>query len=67
ALALGADAASSAVAHLAAAWGPEPDAIVARIVPQLRTRAAAEALLAWSRHLPHTARLLRAVIPGMAR
>ncbi len=67
ALALSHSPSSSVVAHLAAGWGAEPDAIVSRIVPQLRTRAAAEALLAWSRHLPHTARILRAVIPGMAR
>lgn len=58
---------ANVVAWLAAGWGPEPDQLVARVVPHLRTRAAAEALLSWSRHLPHTLRMLRAVIPGMAR
>jgi hypothetical protein len=57
---------SAVVAHVAAAWGPEPDLLVARVVPYLRTRSAAEGLLAQARHLPHTTRLLRAVIPGMA-
>lgn len=66
ALALAANPRSTVVAHLAAAWGPEVDTLVARIVPHLRGRAAAEGLLAWTGHLPHTARLLRAVIPGMA-
>lgn len=66
AAALGARPQSAVVAHLAAVWGPEPDALVARVVPQLRTRTAAEGLLAQARHLPHTSRLLRAVITGMA-
>lgn len=57
---------SAVVAHLAAVWGPEPDALVVRVVSHLRTRSAAEGLLAQARHLPHTSRLLRAVIPGMA-
>lgn len=66
AFALNTDAASSVVAHLAAAWGPEPDLLITKVVSHLRSRAAAEALLSQSRHLPHTLRLLRAVIPGMA-
>lgn len=66
ALALNADPSSSVVAHLAAAWGPEPDPLISKVVSHLRSRAAAEALLRQSRHLPHTLRLLRAVIPGMA-
>lgn len=55
------------VAMLAAAWGPEPDALVRRLVSHLRTRAAAEALQRDARHLPITAKLLAAVLPGMAR
>jgi hypothetical protein len=55
------------VAHLAAAWGPEPDALVARIVPLLRSRAAAEGLRLQGRHLGQSARLLDAVMRGMAR
>mgnify|MGYP001599443792 CR=1 FL=1 len=66
ALALCANPQSTVVAHLAAAWGPDVDGLVARVVPHLRHRAAAEALLGWTGQLPHTARLLRAVIPGMA-
>ncbi len=66
AAALGASPASAVVAHFSAVWGPEPDALLVRLVPHLRTRAAAEGLLSQARHLPHTARLLRAVIPGMA-
>jgi len=66
ALALGTNPESAVVAHLAAVWGPEPDAIVVRVVAHLRTRAAAVGLLSQARHLPHTSRLLRAVIPGMA-
>lgn len=54
------------VAHLAAVFGPEPDGLTRRIVPLLRTRAAAEALFTHTRHLPHTRALLLAVIPGMA-
>ncbi|MSQ02923.1 MAG: hypothetical protein EXR71_13695 [Myxococcales bacterium] len=65
ALALNTDPHAQVVAHLAAAWSPEPDMLVARLVPHLRSRAAAEALLAQSRHLPHTMRLLRAVLPGL--
>lgn len=57
---------ASVVAHLAAAFGPEPDALIAKVVSQLQSRSAAESLIAQSRHLPHTLRLLRAVIPGMA-
>ena len=66
ALALGTNPESPVVAHLAAAWGPEPDALVARVVSHLRSRRAAESLSAQARHLPHTSRLLRAVIPGLA-
>lgn len=55
------------VAHLASTFGPEPDALVARVVPHLRRRAAAESLRAQSRSLPRTAMVLAAVIPGMAR
>lgn len=51
--------------HLAAAWGPEPDALVVRLLPHLRSRAAAEALLARTRHLPRTAATLRMVLRGM--
>ncbi len=64
--ALETNAASPVVAHLAAVFGPEPDGLVRRIVPLLRTRAAAEALYTHTRHLPHTRALLLAVIPGMA-
>ncbi|MES2639214.1 MAG: hypothetical protein V4850_07010 [Myxococcota bacterium] len=53
------------LAHLAAAWGPEPDLLVVRLIPGLRSRAAAEALLASARHLPRTAATLRAVLRGM--
>ncbi|MDP2305780.1 MAG: hypothetical protein Q8P18_07110 [Pseudomonadota bacterium] len=53
------------LAHLAAAWGAEPDALIMRLIPGLRSRAAAEALLASSRHLPRTASTLRAVLRGM--
>jgi len=65
AAALDANPGSPVLAHLAAVWGPEPDALVARLVPRLRQRASAEALLAGARHLPTTSALLRAVIPGM--
>ena len=65
--ALDADDQCPIVAHLASVFGPEPDLLVAKVVPHLRRRAAAEALLAQSAQLPHTARVLRAVIPGMAR
>ena len=67
ALALNTRPDSPVVAHLAAAWGPEPDALVVKVVSGLRGRAAAESLLQQARHLPHTSRLLRAVIPGLAR
>lgn len=56
---------SPVLAHLAAAWGPEPDDLILRLVPHLRSRPAAEALLARARHLPRTASTLRAVLRGM--
>jgi hypothetical protein len=59
--------ASDVVALLAAAWGPEPDALVRKLVPRLRTRSAAETLQRDARHLPITSKLLAAVLPGMAR
>lgn len=65
--ALETNAQCSIVAHLAAVSGPEPDLLVAKIIPHLRWRATAEALRAQSTHLPHTTRVLGAVIPGMAR
>jgi hypothetical protein len=58
---------SPVIAHLAAVWGPEPDALIAKLVPHLQHRRSAESLLAQAGHLAHTSRLLRAVIPGMAR
>lgn len=54
-------------AHLAAEWGPEPDLLFARLVPLLRSRAAAESLRGACAHQPRTRQLLDAVIPGMAR
>ncbi len=63
--ALDRDPASPVLAHLAAVWGPEPDALMVRLLPLLRSRAAAEALLAACRHLPRTATTLRAVLRGM--
>ena len=56
---------SPVLAHLAALWGPEPDDLVVRLIPFLRSRAAAEALLDRARHLPRTASTLRAVLRGM--
>lgn len=53
------------VAWLAAVWGPEPDALIARMVPHLRKRAAAVALRRWCAHLPRTRGLLDVVIRGM--
>ncbi|MDP2317022.1 MAG: hypothetical protein Q8P41_29285 [Pseudomonadota bacterium] len=63
--ALDRDPTSPMLAHLAAVWGPEPDALIVRLIPGLRSRAAAEALLASARHLPRTAATLRAVLRGM--
>jgi hypothetical protein len=63
--ALDRDPASPVLAHLAAVWGPEPDALFARLIPHLRGRAAAEALLRRARHLPRTTDVLRAVLRGM--
>ncbi len=63
--ALDRDPASPVLAHLAAAWGPEPDDLLVRLIPHLRSREAAEALLGRARHLPRTAATLRAVLRGM--
>lgn len=63
--ALDADPGCPVAAHLAAVWGPEPDALFARIVPHLRSRAAAEALLAACRHQPHARARLELVRKGM--
>jgi len=63
--ALDRDPTSPVLAHLAAVWGPEPDALVVRLIPGLRSRAAADALLAAARHLPRTTATLRAVLRGM--
>lgn len=54
------------VAHLAAVYGPEPDELIRRLVPFLRSRAAADRLRADCRHLPRTLALLDSVLPGMA-
>lgn len=53
-------------AHLAAEWGPEPDALFARLVPHLRSRAAAQALHRACAHQPRTRALLDVVIRGLA-
>lgn len=63
--ALDRDPTSPVLDHFAAIWGPEPDDLLARLIPHLRSRAAADALLARARHLPRTASLLRAVRRGM--
>lgn len=63
--ALDRDPTTPMLAHLAAAWGPEPDALIVRLIPGLRSRIAAETLLASARHLPLTASTLRAVLRGM--
>jgi len=60
------DPAAPILAHFAALYGPEPDPLIARIVPHLKTLAAAEALRAGCRHLTLTRRLLDVVIPRMA-
>jgi hypothetical protein len=65
AAALDANPASAVVPHLAAVWGPEPDALFVRLVPSLRRRDAAISLLAHARHLPRTRTVLTAVIRGM--
>ncbi len=65
AAALAADPQSPIVAHLAGVWGPDPDDLVSQLLPHLRSRAAAEALLRHARHLPRAAARLRAVLPGM--
>ncbi len=65
AAALDANPDAAVMAHLAAVWGPEPDDLLVRLVPRLRRRDAAEALLTRSRHLPRTRAVLTAVIPGM--
>jgi hypothetical protein len=63
--ALDRDPASPILAHLAAVWGPEPDKLIAALIPHLRSRASAEALRAQARHLPKTSLLLTAVLRGM--
>ena len=63
--ALDANPASPIVPYLAAVWGPEPDDLLRRFVPLLRSRAAAQALRGACASLPRTAALLDVVIRGM--
>lgn len=63
--ALDANPRSPVIAWLAAVWGPEPDGLFLRVVPLLRSRAAAESLLDRCRHLPRSAERLRMVLKGM--
>ena len=65
AAALDANPTAAVIPHLAAVWGPEPDALFVRLVSGLRRRDAAEALLTQARHLPRTRAVLTAIIPGM--
>lgn len=53
------------VAHLAAVWGPDIEELLLRLIPLLRSRLAAEALLTEAAHAPRAARTLRAILPGM--
>lgn len=53
------------LAWFAAVYGPEPDALFRRIVPHLRSRAAAVALRQRCAHFPGTYALLEIVIRGM--
>ena len=52
-------------AFVAAVWGPELDGFFVKLVCGLRSRGAAERLLALDADLPRTHSLLRAVIPGL--
>lgn len=63
--ALDAQPTSPVVPYLAAVWGPEPDELLRRLVPMLRSRSAAQALRGACTHLPRTAALLDVVIRGM--
>ena len=53
------------VPHLAEVWGPDPDGLILRLVPRLRSRAAARHLLGYCRHLPRSRLLLERVLPGL--
>ena len=52
-------------AFVAGVWGPDPDGFFVKLVSGLRSRAAAERLLALDADLPRTQALLRAIMPGL--
>lgn len=64
--ALDADPACPVVAWLAAVWGPEPDPLVVKILPRLRSTDAVRALAQQAHGLPRSTELLRVVLPGLA-
>lgn len=53
------------IPFLAEQWGPEPDLLVLRILPRLRSRLAAELLLADCDHLPRSRAMLGLLIRSM--
>ncbi len=63
--ALGANPACPVVPMVAASWGPEPDLFFLALVPLLRSRSAAQALMEQGPRLPRTTALLAVTIPGM--